>query len=249
LKSLRYIREQAGYSQQDLADESGVSQHTISEIELGRRKPQGRTLRKLAQVLGVRVADLYVETEAPKVSGPLHPQRSLFNHLADEQRAYATIRESEHLKDHVRACLERWGRVARGEDPHLVPDHAYSIEVYRYVMGLTDWFGKLLRSIKEELPPEAVVSEQREIIGLIDQMGAVAAEIGTIAEVAEGIAAEAVDEETQALIDAEVKAIVAEREPTDQLAQRRAEHSQRRYEDLSEVQRRAAEVKRLAAGE
>jgi transcriptional regulator with XRE-family HTH domain len=50
---LRRIREQAGYSQQNLAEKSGVSQHTISEIELGRRKPQGRTLRRLAQALGV----------------------------------------------------------------------------------------------------------------------------------------------------------------------------------------------------
>ena len=59
MERLRHIREQAGYSQQDLADESGVSQHTISEIELGRRKAQGRTLRKLARVLGVEVRDFF----------------------------------------------------------------------------------------------------------------------------------------------------------------------------------------------
>ena len=66
LEQLRYIRGQVGYSQQDLANASGVSQHTISEIELGRRKPQGRTLRKLAKVLGVRVADFYTEADYPK---------------------------------------------------------------------------------------------------------------------------------------------------------------------------------------
>ena len=59
MEKLRHIRDQAGYSQQELADESGVSQHTISEIELGRRKPQGRTLRKLAHTLGVEVADFF----------------------------------------------------------------------------------------------------------------------------------------------------------------------------------------------
>jgi transcriptional regulator with XRE-family HTH domain len=71
LDRLRQIREQAGYSQQDLADESGVSQHTISEIELGRRKPQGRTLRKLAKVLGVEVRDLLEETDHPLAQAPL----------------------------------------------------------------------------------------------------------------------------------------------------------------------------------
>jgi transcriptional regulator with XRE-family HTH domain len=65
LERLRHIREQAGYSQQELADESGVSQHTISEIELGRRKPQGRTLRKLAKVLGVEVRDFFGELDSP----------------------------------------------------------------------------------------------------------------------------------------------------------------------------------------
>ncbi len=66
MESLRHIREQAGYSQQDLADETGVSQHTISEIELGRRKPQGRTLRKLAKALNVKVADLVGGDVRPK---------------------------------------------------------------------------------------------------------------------------------------------------------------------------------------
>ena len=66
MERLRHIREQAGYSQQDLADKSGVSQHTISEIELGRRKPQGRTLRKLANALGVEVADFFPLEQAPE---------------------------------------------------------------------------------------------------------------------------------------------------------------------------------------
>src|SRR5215208_8113141 len=73
LERLRHIREQAGYSQQDLADESGVSQHTISEIELGRRKPQGRTLRKLANVLGVEVRDFF-EDARPLGGAPPEPQ-------------------------------------------------------------------------------------------------------------------------------------------------------------------------------
>src|SRR5215207_5135031 len=73
LERLRHIREQAGYSQQDLADESGVSQHTISEIELGRRKPQGRTLRKLANVLGVEVRDFF-EDARPLAQAPPETQ-------------------------------------------------------------------------------------------------------------------------------------------------------------------------------
>ena len=59
MERLRHTRELAGLSQQELANKTGVSQHTISQIELGQRKPQGRTLRKLAKALGVEVADLF----------------------------------------------------------------------------------------------------------------------------------------------------------------------------------------------
>jgi transcriptional regulator with XRE-family HTH domain len=65
LERLRHIREQAGLSQPELSEISGVAQGTISDIELGKRKPRGRTLRKLAQVLGVEVADLIGESEVP----------------------------------------------------------------------------------------------------------------------------------------------------------------------------------------
>ena len=92
MERLRHIREQSGYSQQDLADESGVSQHTISEIELGRRKPQGRTLRKLAKVLGVEVADLYGDADHPLGEAPPSPDQPSFNGLLEEERRLRYLR-------------------------------------------------------------------------------------------------------------------------------------------------------------
>jgi transcriptional regulator with XRE-family HTH domain len=79
--------------------ESGVSQHTISEIELGRRKPHGRTLRKLAGVLGIDVADFYQESDAPKAQAP--SQRSLFNGATDERRITSFRRAASHLEEQV----------------------------------------------------------------------------------------------------------------------------------------------------
>jgi transcriptional regulator with XRE-family HTH domain len=97
LERLRHIREQAGYSQQELADESGVSQHTISELELGRRKPQGRTLRKLAKVLGVEVADLREDTDSPKAEAPPSQQLTLNGLLAEERRYHPTAQDAQAL--------------------------------------------------------------------------------------------------------------------------------------------------------
>jgi len=129
LERLRYIREQAGYSQQDLADESGVSQHTISEVELGRRKPQGRTLRKLAKVLGVEVADLRGVPERPPL-GPAPPsqQLTLNGELEEERRAAweAAVEEARRLRETGRAqmwkALSEWRASKQRGEPEAIRD-------------------------------------------------------------------------------------------------------------------------------
>ncbi len=190
------------------------------------------------------------ERQAGPLGSATPLQDPLFKGESEGRRADATVREGVHLKDYVRTCLDRWEQVARGEDPHLAPDHEYSIEVYQQVIALNEWLGKLLRAVKAELPPEVAATEQREIVELIDRMGAVAAEIGAIANAAEGITAEAVDEEFQALVDAEVRAHIANRNPGDRLAEQRANKAQRVYEARSEAQRSAAKAKkRPAVGE
>ena len=50
---LRRLREDKGWSQRELAELAGVAPATILRMEKGHVKPQGRTARKLAAVLGV----------------------------------------------------------------------------------------------------------------------------------------------------------------------------------------------------
>jgi transcriptional regulator with XRE-family HTH domain len=93
-------------SQEELADASGVSAATIVQVELGNRRPQGRTLRKLAAALGVEVADLLEEEEtSPKVeSSSLEP--SLFNGIEDEPG----LRYLRGLRAFVHGLARRWER-------------------------------------------------------------------------------------------------------------------------------------------
>jgi transcriptional regulator with XRE-family HTH domain len=55
---LQSTRLKRGLSQEQLAERSGVSVQHIAFIEQGRRKPQLKTLEKIADALGVRVKDL-----------------------------------------------------------------------------------------------------------------------------------------------------------------------------------------------
>ena len=70
MEILREFRRQKGWSQKDLADESGVGQDTISGIERGQHEPRPSTLRKLATALDVEIADFFREPALPKAEAP-----------------------------------------------------------------------------------------------------------------------------------------------------------------------------------
>jgi transcriptional regulator with XRE-family HTH domain len=55
---LRRARHRAGYSLRELAGVLGVDHNVLWLYEAGRRNPRPRTVRELAQTLGVEVKDL-----------------------------------------------------------------------------------------------------------------------------------------------------------------------------------------------
>lgn len=57
-KQVMLLRKKMGLSQQDLADQSGVSLRSIQRLESGETTPQGFTLRAIAKVLGENVENL-----------------------------------------------------------------------------------------------------------------------------------------------------------------------------------------------
>jgi transcriptional regulator with XRE-family HTH domain len=58
-EKLRRERRGAGLTQVELAERSGVAQSSIAQIEGGARpNPHPRTLKKLAEALGLRARDL-----------------------------------------------------------------------------------------------------------------------------------------------------------------------------------------------
>jgi transcriptional regulator with XRE-family HTH domain len=49
--NLRQLREQRGFTQQQLANKSGLASSQISNIECGQREPSLKSLRKLRRAL------------------------------------------------------------------------------------------------------------------------------------------------------------------------------------------------------
>jgi transcriptional regulator with XRE-family HTH domain len=73
LPRLKEVRELHGWSQKNLAEAAGVSRDSISNYETGHREAYPATARKLADALGVEIADLLQEPARPKEVAPSSP--------------------------------------------------------------------------------------------------------------------------------------------------------------------------------
>lgn len=62
LARLRQIRQRRFLSQAELAEKAGIGENTIRRLELGQTEPRGRTVRRLAEALGVTPEDLIGDT-------------------------------------------------------------------------------------------------------------------------------------------------------------------------------------------
>jgi transcriptional regulator with XRE-family HTH domain len=59
--NLRQLRRQRALSQRDLMRITGIAHDTISRLETGKQRAQPRTIRKLADALGVEPRELMKE--------------------------------------------------------------------------------------------------------------------------------------------------------------------------------------------
>lgn len=68
-KNVRRIRQERGWSQEDLAFESGLHRTYISGIERGVRNPTATVIERLAITLGVRPSLLFADWAPPEAKG------------------------------------------------------------------------------------------------------------------------------------------------------------------------------------
>ncbi len=74
---LRTLREEAGLTQQQLADRAGMTKGAISRIEADKRSPIWETVISLARALGVPVGAFDVEPPEGEADEPEPPEEPL----------------------------------------------------------------------------------------------------------------------------------------------------------------------------
>ena len=77
---VKRLRREREWNQTELAYHAGLAPSVISQIENGKRDPTARTLRKLAEALGVEVGDLFPKPQAPQPSLEDAAQSGAFQH-------------------------------------------------------------------------------------------------------------------------------------------------------------------------
>jgi transcriptional regulator with XRE-family HTH domain len=93
---VRELRLRKGWTQDELAEHSGIWRNTISEVESGKRKALPRTLQKLAEALGEPI-----EALAPPPSG-------LEAFLAAQAQGLRNIRDTAALIGELVGTAEDW---------------------------------------------------------------------------------------------------------------------------------------------
>ncbi|HOA99670.1 helix-turn-helix domain-containing protein [Candidatus Sordicultor fermentans] len=115
---LRELRNKKGWSVRGLAREMGVSKSTVSDVELGRRKPTANYLIKAAKTLGIAERELlewygYLEPLPPDLDQKLERVAREFDTLFLDHLGELNEESKKSLVDFLEYLIEKQKREDR----------------------------------------------------------------------------------------------------------------------------------------
>lgn len=147
MEELRRIRGKRGWSQYELARQSGVNAATINQIEMGRRSPRVETLEKLAVSLEVDIADLFPKAQAslPFETAGGKRREEVLRGLSKSITGMASSAKSR--LDNIAGSNAVSGAVSR------MTDGEFRL-IVGWLLGAHDMVGHMLDLLRETLPSE-----------------------------------------------------------------------------------------------
>ena len=160
-KNLKYYRLQKNMSMKDLATAVGVTAMAISNYESGKRKPEIEIINKLADVLGVKVAD-FLNRRNNKLK---------YEHFEFRKNSSLTIGQQEFVKESVEEYFSRFFDAVEYLGGSPLPDPPGC-----HVLDLTDDYCTDAINLRKQMG----FSESGpvdEIIGILENKGILVVEI------------------------------------------------------------------------
>jgi len=145
---------------------TGVAEFTISEIESGKRaNPRPSTLRKLAQGLGVEVADLYGEPDSPLGQAPPSSTQPPLNGF-EEERRFPSLRSwidfAGRTADRWEAKFEEREAEWQAAEPHI-RKNVKRLPNLTWAMEIRLAYADVLEAVSAELSRGLYVYETVEV--------------------------------------------------------------------------------------
>lgn len=158
-ENIKHYRKSKGYSQEKLANKTGLSKMSIRRYEAGERQPSIDSLKKIAAALECKISDIDESIYAIRYqSTPEEIERAKQN--AEARRLIAKRESGENITDEERQiitdCIERW--------EEGLPRLRESIE--RFSDVINEWGEHILVTRYRELN----INGKREAVKRIDEL-------------------------------------------------------------------------------
>jgi transcriptional regulator with XRE-family HTH domain len=146
---LRELREERGFSQHSLAEESGVGRSTIAALETGERGAHPNTVHALARALGVEVLDLYRPrtTSLPSHDRPTQTAHSYARLRQSLSDAYPGVENEVHLERMAEQFMVELGWLQRRIFPHNITHPRTTLSAHD-LLELADDFYKFRTELR-----------------------------------------------------------------------------------------------------
>lgn len=100
-RRVRLIRRRVGLTQAQLAEQAELSNNFIGLIERGEGHPTLQTIQRIAEALGVKLSELFVEEDAPKSTEQILKELERLFKRHDPRDAQLVLLISKSVFDHL----------------------------------------------------------------------------------------------------------------------------------------------------
>ena len=165
---IRQLRKERGFSQAKLAVMADMDPATLNRLERGTGNPNLKTLERVADALGVGIAELLKDT-SPKAQAPLPLEP------VPQERGYTFLaRQLEDWRHLFEQAAEQWTREAQSGNLFGSVDSASAYSIATSIQAV-QFFAvideRLLPTVDELLPEDLARAERRKLLKSRDKLG------------------------------------------------------------------------------